>query len=93
MTPREMRHGIPYIVTKGSSWAQLRKGDRVEWCAVPGAMFDSADARVLKVTRKSVEYRHFGASLGSWEVEVDRTGILERATCLRIAADQLEAML
>ena len=30
MTPSEMRHGIPYIVTKGSSWAQLRKGDRVD---------------------------------------------------------------
>lgn len=93
MTPAQMEPGIPYIVTRGSSWAELRKGDRVEWAAPPGPLFEASGARTLRVTRKAVEYRHFGQSAGSWEVEIDRGEILERVARLRRDADRLEAML
>lgn len=90
MTPAEMRPGVPYIVTKGAAWAELRKGDKVQWDAPEGV---TGRTRVLRVTRKEITHRWFGASLGSWEVEIDRAGILERVARLRAEADELEAML
>ena len=93
MKPSEMREGVPYIVTKGSSWAELRKGDRVEWAAMPGVLWESEGFRTLKVTRKAVSYRHFAASMGSWEVEPDRAGIMEEVAQLRRRAAELEKLL
>lgn len=95
MTPAEMLTDIPYIVTRGSSWAELRRGDRVEWVRDPNVVWSSVDAySMLKVTRKATEYR-WGLTRGegAWQVELDRAGIMERVAKLRKDADRLEAFL
>lgn len=89
MTPAEMVPGIPYIVTKGSAWAELRRGDLVKWLGET----DSGDTKTLQVGRKNISHRWFSASIGSWEVEIDRAGIMEQVAKLRAEADKLEGML
>lgn len=89
MTPDEMVPGIPYIVTKGSAWAELRRGDLVKWVSKS----DTGCTKTLQVGRKNISYRWFSASIGSWEVEIDRTGIMEQVAKFRKEADKLEAML
>ena len=90
MTLADMVPGIPYIVTRGSAWAELRKGDRVELLSKSDA---GCLAPTLKVLRNSVSHRWFGSTIGSWEVALDRAGIMERVAKLRTEADKLEEML
>jgi hypothetical protein len=95
MTPAAMLPGVPYIVTKGSAWAELRRGDRVQWVRDPSVLWSSAgEYGVLQVTRKDIYYMHgLTRNPGSWEVEIDRAGIMERVAVLRKQADKLEGLL
>jgi hypothetical protein len=82
--------GVPYIVTKGSSWAELRRGDRVKLLTRAES---GCNCKTIQVMRKQVSHRWFTSSLGSWEVEIDRAGIMERVARMRADADALEGML
>ncbi len=81
MTPSSMLHGIPYVVTRGSGALGLHRGDRIE------TREDGALCRPGGVC-------WIGGWAGySFQVEIDRAGLLERVAMLRAEADKLEAML